>query len=231
MLLTRLSMAALLALSGPMAARAPAAGAGGWRSPLDGPLAVERGFDPPEQDWLPGHRGVDLRSVLGATVRAAGAGTVTFAGILAGRGVVTVTHGELRTTYEPLDVLVVRGQDVDPGTPLGRLDPGHGDPAPGEAQLHWGLRRGEAYLDPLRLLGHGPVRLLPRWAGETVSSADPPPRPTAYLPLASAPRRELAGATSERPTREGRPRAGAGVVAAMAAVAAVGALGAARRRE
>ena len=27
--------------------------------------------------------------------------------------------------------------------------------------LHWGLRRGEAYLDPLTLVGAGPIRLLP----------------------------------------------------------------------
>jgi murein DD-endopeptidase MepM/ murein hydrolase activator NlpD len=51
----------------------------------------------------PGHRGVDLAAVAGAPVLAAGAGTVVFAGTVAGRGVVSVDHsGGLRTTYEPV---------------------------------------------------------------------------------------------------------------------------------
>jgi hypothetical protein len=36
------------------------------------------------------------------------------------------------------------------------------------ACLHWGLVRGETYLDPLTLVGRGPVRLVP-WAGLPVS--------------------------------------------------------------
>jgi murein DD-endopeptidase MepM/ murein hydrolase activator NlpD len=52
------------------------------------------------------------------------------------------------------------GDRVAPGTPLGALLNGHpGCPVP--ACLHWGLRRGEEYLDPLALLRLGPVRLLP----------------------------------------------------------------------
>ena len=31
------------------------------------------------------------------------------------------------------------------------------------ACLHWGWLEGETYLDPLRLVGAGPVRLLPLW--------------------------------------------------------------------
>jgi hypothetical protein len=29
--------------------------------------------------------------------------------------------------------------------------------------LHWGLKQGATYLDPLMLLGRAPVRLLPWW--------------------------------------------------------------------
>jgi hypothetical protein len=32
--------------------------------------------------------------------------------------------------------------------------------------LHWGLIEGDAYLDPLTLLGIGPVRLLPLFAAD-----------------------------------------------------------------
>jgi murein DD-endopeptidase MepM/ murein hydrolase activator NlpD len=45
---------------------------------------------------------------------------------------------------------------------FGRLVAGHPG-CPAVACLHWGLRRGDAYLDPLTLLGLGRVRLLPRY--------------------------------------------------------------------
>lgn len=141
---------------------APVAGAAfGW--PLDGFPTVVRQFDPPPRPWLPGHRGVDLAAAPGARVRAAGAGTIVFAGRIAGRGVVSVAHdGDLRTTYEPVDVpaSLRAGQPVAAGDRLGVLAAGHpGCPTGG--CLHWGLRRGGQYLDPLALLGLARVRLLP----------------------------------------------------------------------
>jgi murein DD-endopeptidase MepM/ murein hydrolase activator NlpD len=94
-------------------------------------------------------------------VVAAGAGVVVFAGSVAGRPVVSVAHdGGLRTTYEPVTPSVRAGQAVARGDPIGTLAPGH----PGctaAACLHWGLRRGEVYLDPLSLLRPPEVRLLP----------------------------------------------------------------------
>ncbi|MFI7605510.1 murein hydrolase activator EnvC family protein [Micromonospora sp. NPDC049366] len=140
---------------------APPAVAGTFRWPLDGPPRPVRRFDPPPRPWLPGHRGVDLAAPAGATVRAAGAGTVLFAGPVAGRPVVTVGHTDgLRTTYEPAHATVAVGASVTAGDPVGVLLAGHAG-CPATACLHWGLRRGEEYLDPLALLGLGPVRLLP----------------------------------------------------------------------
>ncbi|MFI1192605.1 murein hydrolase activator EnvC family protein [Micromonospora sp. NPDC020750] len=132
-----------------------------FRWPLDGVPRPARRFAPPPQPWMPGHRGVDLVAAPGAVVRAAGSGVVLFAGPVAGRPVVTVGHDAgLRTTYEPVRPGVRAGDRVAAGAPLGRLRPGHpGCPEP--ACLHWGLRRGAEYLDPLALLGLGPVRLLP----------------------------------------------------------------------
>ncbi|WP_229399376.1 M23 family metallopeptidase [Micromonospora okii] len=132
-----------------------------FRWPLDGAFRPARRFEPPPQPWLPGHRGVDLAAAPAAVVRAAGPGVVLFAGPVAGRPVVTVGHAAgLRTTYEPVRPGVRAGDRVAAGAPLGRLLSGHaGCPEP--ACLHWGLRRGEEYLDPLALLGLGPVRLLP----------------------------------------------------------------------
>jgi murein DD-endopeptidase MepM/ murein hydrolase activator NlpD len=124
------------------------------------PDRVVRDFDPPALPWLAGNRGVDLAGHPGEPVRAAEAGTVSFAGRIAGIGVVSVTSGALRTTYEPLRVAVRVGQPVSTGTVLGRLTlaGSHCRPA---ACLHWGLLRGNDYLDPLALLGLEQVRLLP----------------------------------------------------------------------
>jgi murein DD-endopeptidase MepM/ murein hydrolase activator NlpD len=147
-----------------LAAAALPAPAVRWVAPLDR-LEVVRRFDPPASDYGPGHRGVDLAGAAGDVVRAAGAGVVSFAADLAGRGVVVVRHGELRTTYEPVTPLVEVGDEVAAGEALGKLATGRPHPGRPEAgaRLHWGLRRGDDYLDPLALLGLGPVRLYPVW--------------------------------------------------------------------
>jgi murein DD-endopeptidase MepM/ murein hydrolase activator NlpD len=133
----------------------------GWQWPLrPGPDRVVRDFDPPPRPWLAGNRGVDLAGQAGERVRAAGAGEVSFAGVIAGVGVVSVTSGPLRTTYEPLTVGVHRGQQVAAGAVLGRLTLAGSHCLPA-ACLHWGLLRGSDYLDPLALLGLEQVRLLP----------------------------------------------------------------------
>ncbi|MET8332539.1 murein hydrolase activator EnvC family protein [Streptosporangium canum] len=133
-----------------------------WDWPLVGRPHVLRGFAPPAQPWLAGHRGIDLAAPPGTEVRAAGAGTVGYAGPLAERGVVTVLHADgLRTTYLPVQPSVRHGQTVGRGETIGVVQdvPGH-CPA---ACLHWGLLRDRPYLDPLLLLGRGQVRLLPVW--------------------------------------------------------------------
>ena len=62
-----------------------------------------RMFDAPTPNWNRGHRGVDLAGSPGQPVYAAAAGTVVFAGELAGRPLVSIAHpGGLRTSYEPV---------------------------------------------------------------------------------------------------------------------------------
>lgn len=129
-----------------------------WTWPVD-PHRVVRTFDDVGR-YEAGHRGVDLAAAVGSPVVAVAAGEVTFAGAVAGRGVVVVAHPDgLRTTYEPLDAAVRPGQTVTAGSPLGTLaaQPLH-CPA---ACLHLGLRRGETYLDPLSRLRGTPPVLLP----------------------------------------------------------------------
>ncbi|MEU0157981.1 M23 family metallopeptidase [Streptomyces sp. NPDC006261] len=142
---------------------------GGPVWPLAGRPAVVRGWEPPATPYGPGHRGVDLAARPGDAVLAAATGRVSFAGRVAGRGSLVVELAgsgapPLRTTYEPVRALVDKGDEVVAGQPVGVLEAGPFHCAAG--CLHWGLRRGDAYLDPLSLLPRallrrGPSRLLP----------------------------------------------------------------------
>jgi murein DD-endopeptidase MepM/ murein hydrolase activator NlpD len=159
----RRAITALAAILATTTAAEPAADApGGWTWPLgSAQTAIVHAFDPPDKPWQPGHRGVDLAAVEGSAVYAAGDGVVTYAGLVAGVGVVTVTHGELRTTYQPVAAAVRAGQHVEGGQTVGTLDLDGSHCAP-SACLHWGLLRGDVYLDPTSLTtSAGRPRLLP----------------------------------------------------------------------
>lgn len=141
----------------------PAQAANSWVWPMD-PHQLSLGFDRPAQNWLPGHRGVDLYGATGTQVYAAGNGIIYFAGLVAGKGVVVVKHGVLRTTYEPVIASVSLGAQVRAGELLGTLQPGNSHCANETTVtcLHWGLIRGTTYLNPLVLV-QKPVRLLPQF--------------------------------------------------------------------
>jgi len=90
---------------------------------------------------------------------------VVFAGLLAGRPVVSLAHpGGLRTSYEPVQAAVRVGQPVTSQTMIGQLMAGHTG-CPAAACLHWGAMWGSAsgadYVDPLGLLKSTPIRLKP----------------------------------------------------------------------
>ncbi|WP_329455403.1 M23 family metallopeptidase [Streptomyces sp. NBC_01497] len=171
--------AALPAPADTAAVPGPAAGdARAW--PVGTRPRVVRGWLPPSSAYGPGHRGVDLAARAGDPVRAAAAGRVSFAGRVAGRGVLSIALSgtgapPLRITYEPVVPLMRKGDLVRAGQPVGRLAAG---PFHCAADcLHWGLLRGTVYLDPLSLLPPdllrpGPSRLLPLW-GAAASSPDP----------------------------------------------------------
>ncbi|WP_078853565.1 MULTISPECIES: M23 family metallopeptidase [unclassified Streptomyces] len=131
---------------------------------------VLRGWEPPASVYGPGHRGVDLAAAPDTPVRAVAAGRISFAGAVGGLGDVSVELAgtgapPLRTTYQSVRASVHKGDVVAPGDVVGFL----AEPGPRHCPrgcLHWGLRRGETYLDPLSLLPpwllrRGPSRLLP----------------------------------------------------------------------
>ena len=131
-----------------------------WPWPLNPPPAVAAQFDPPDSDYGPGHRGIDLRGSPGQVVTSATAGEVTVAGSVAGRGVIVVRAGRLRVTYEPVRPAVVLGQQVSPGQVIGALQMTGSHCAP-DTCLHLGVRRQDAYVDPLPYFGPRQVRLKP----------------------------------------------------------------------
>jgi murein DD-endopeptidase MepM/ murein hydrolase activator NlpD len=194
-------MAAAVALLGALVVLLGAAPGGTW--PLAPRPPVLRGFDPPASPWGAGHRGVDLLGHRGQVVRAARPGRITFAGRLAGRGVVVVDHGALRTTYEPVTPSVTVGDPVAEGQPIGRLQAGRSHCAP-RVCLHWGLLRGRVYLNPLLLVGGGPVRLLPL-RGAPPAGAGPPSTSRSALGPAHAAQTAGAAGAGRAAARAGLP--------------------------
>lgn len=144
--------------------------------PLQGRLTVVTPFDPPDERWLAGHRGVDLAGPPLASVLAPASGTVVFAGQVAGRPVLSIDHGGgLRTTYEPVRATVREGEPVRGGETVAHLMAGHPG-CPVDACLHWGARLSSGgpsrddddYIDPMELLSvdNRPIRLKPTLPGD-----------------------------------------------------------------
>lgn len=175
--LVGLAMAVLAPLAWAEGPAPPASPDAGTRVPAVAtawPVGVRprilRGWSPPASPYGPGHRGVDLAAAPGAAVRSVAAGRVIFAGRVAGRGVVSVElrgtgTPPLRTTYEPVRASVTRGTEVPAGAVIGTVEP-TGSHCTALTCVHWGLRRGETYVNPLlllppRLRNGGLSRLLP----------------------------------------------------------------------
>jgi hypothetical protein len=147
--------AAGIAVAGPLATATPVAAATDvdYIPPVDAP--VVDAFRPPETPYGPGNRGLKYATRAGDPVRASADGSVTFAGQVGGTLHVTIRHADgIRTSYSFLDrVAVVLGQQLRQGDLVGTA---------GEV-LHFGARRGDAYIDPASLLGGRPgaVELIP----------------------------------------------------------------------
>ncbi|WP_265523248.1 murein hydrolase activator EnvC family protein [Oerskovia flava] len=164
--LVHLLLVSLLAPLPAAGADPPAGPAGGaaWVFPVGGSPAppVLAPFEPPAQQWLAGHRGVDLGAEVGDVVVSPADGVVTFAGTVVDRGVLVVLHDDgLRTSLEPVTASAAPGARVARGAAVGVVQdvPGHCAP---RTCLHWGVRRGETYLDPLSFVtDRPPIVLLP----------------------------------------------------------------------
>ena len=110
---------------------ATASAASPWSWPVSG--AIVRGFDPPDDPYGAGHRGIDIAAPVGTTVVAPDDG-----------GGVTSTCSWLTS------VLVRKGDRVLRGQPVATTGWGHADLT--VPHLHFGVRLNGAYVAPLSYL-------------------------------------------------------------------------------
>jgi hypothetical protein len=142
-----------------------------WLPPVDGP--VVRPFEAPAFAYGPGHRGIDFAVPPGTPVRASSDGMVAFAGSVAGSLHVVVAHdGQLRTTYAFLAGIGVRAGDrVTRGQVVGAA--GSSGPEHEAGGLHFGVRRGDRYVDPQRLFAVCDLTQLVRLVPTEETPAEP----------------------------------------------------------
>jgi murein DD-endopeptidase MepM/ murein hydrolase activator NlpD len=120
-----------------------------WLPPVDAPVVDP--FRAPTCVWCPGNRGLDYGTGSGVPVRSVAAGTVSFSGVVAGIGYVVIRHADgRRATYGGVtDVTVRAGARVPARAVVGVT----------AADLHFGLRDGDRYVDPTPLLGRPATRI------------------------------------------------------------------------
>ncbi|GAA1950592.1 hypothetical protein GCM10009717_15950 [Agromyces allii] len=132
-----------------------------WTWPTSPPIRVLAPFRAPATPYAAGHRGVDLRASPGEPVAAPADGVVSFVGMVAGRPVVSIDHGDgLVSSLEPVEAIAAEGENVRAGDRLGSVGSGgHCE----DRCVHLGVRLDGEYVSPMRYLGGVPwAVLLPR---------------------------------------------------------------------
>lgn len=137
---------------------APSVAPARWQWPVPPPITVVSPFRAPATPYSSGHRGIDVAASPGAPVVAPAAGRVSFAGQVAGRGVVAIDHGGgVVSAIEPVDALVAEGSPVAAGDPIGVVSSGgHCD----ASCVHFGVRVDGEYVSPFLFLGGLPRAVL-----------------------------------------------------------------------
>jgi len=132
-------------------------------------------FRAPATLYGSGNRGLEYATQPGAAVRASGDGIVAFAGVVAGRLVVSIMHLDgLRTTYSGLTAIEVHvGLFVQRGQRVGRSG----------NRLHFGVLAGPGYLNPERLFQASaqPVRLVPVALSKRIHHRTISKRPNSWI--------------------------------------------------
>src|SRR5690625_1546742 len=94
---------------------APPAKSGGsvasnWVTPVPA-MEIIKAFDPPDEPWLKGHRGIDVLAVEDEPLRAPTTGSIRFAGTVAGSATVSVrTDSGHVLTFQPATSPLEKGE-------------------------------------------------------------------------------------------------------------------------
>ncbi|MGB3412196.1 MAG: M23 family metallopeptidase [Microthrixaceae bacterium] len=163
-----------------------------YRPPVDRPISG--GFHLESGQYGAGRRGIQYQTIQGDPVRAAAAGIVTFAGAVAGRVSVTISHADgRRSTVTGLIEVSVKVDQIVLGDEMIALA------APG---LLLTLREGDTYVDPAQFLTTADqrARLVPTTANPALGGGA---RSHYTLPSARSEDRALLRIPAEQPLLRG----------------------------
>ena len=128
--------------------------------PVSELVSVTSPFDEPAQPWLSGHRGIDMRASPGEQLLAPSDGIISFAGLVAGKQVVSIRCRKLTLTFEPAVTDLGVGAQVKRGESFATVGD-KSDHCDGSC-VHWGVRRDKkSYLDPQHLVSPQHIALKP----------------------------------------------------------------------
>lgn len=138
-----------------------------WPTPA---VRIVAGFHIGDENWEPGHRGVDLRAMAGELLRSPLDGVVRFSGIVNDRPVLSLLRADgLVVTLEPVTSSLQAGDGVTTGMAIGEV--ATGGHCAGNC-VHLGVIVGGEYHSPLRYFIVPFARLLPLFSSSAVDSAD-----------------------------------------------------------
>ncbi|WP_202566540.1 murein hydrolase activator EnvC [Agreia sp. COWG] len=164
--LPRVALVTLALLVAPLAGPATAVSAGveastalpRWSWPLPVASIVVRPYDAPADRYSAGHRGIDIATEAGVSVRAPASGVVSFRGWVVDRPVLTLSHpGGYLSSFEPVESSLQPGDRVERGQVVGVVSELFHCAT---SCLHLGVRLDGDYLSPLDLLARGPRAVL-----------------------------------------------------------------------
>jgi hypothetical protein len=142
-------------------AKSGGSGASNWVTPVPA-MEIIKAFDPPDEPWLKGHRGIDVLAVEDEPLRAPTTGSIRFAGTVAGSATVSVrTDSGHVLTFQPATSPMEKGERFSAGEQIGTVGSGgHCE----RSCLHigaWPASTDQRYTDPGKLFGQEQSVLLP----------------------------------------------------------------------